>query len=93
MEVQLKSISPLSYMMVKEGERVTIQYRPPRPNEYREKIGPASECYLVFKGETKIGMIPKEIIISHKNLLKKRNCRVAKIDKSKSILTILLSEN
>jgi hypothetical protein len=92
MRVQLASISPVSFMIAKEGELVSIQHRPPKLNEYREKIGPAAECYLVFKGKTKLGMIPKKIVKDHKELLVKKNCRIIKIDQANSIFIVELTE-
>ena len=93
MQVQLTSLSPVSYMIAKEGELVTIQHRPPRPNEYREKIGAAAECYLVFKGKTKIGMIPKKITVDHPEFLIKKSCRIVRIDQSNSVFVVELKEN
>jgi hypothetical protein len=92
MEVQLAAISPFSFMIVKEGELVRIQRKPPKPNEYREKIGPPSECYLVVKGQTKIGMIPSDVISQHKELTQKKRCRIVKMDKDKSIIIVRFEE-
>lgn len=38
MQVQLTSISSISFMIAKEGELVKIQHKAPRLNEYREKL-------------------------------------------------------
>lgn len=92
MQVQLTSLSPVSYMIAKEGELLTIQHRPPRPNEYREKIGAAAECYLVFKGKTKLGMIPKKFTMDHPEFLTRKSCRIIKIDQSKSVFVVELKE-
>ena len=92
MEFQLTAVSPLSFMMTKEGDVLRIEHKPPKPNEFREKIGPAAEFYLVFKGRTKIGMIPQKIATQHKELMKKKYCRIEKIDKIKSIIIVVLKE-
>lgn len=92
MRVQLTSVSPVTFMIAKEGDIVTIQHRPPRLNEYREKIGAAAECYLVFKGKTKIGMIPKKFAQENKKFLVKKNCRIVKIDHEKAVLVVELAE-
>ena len=60
MQVELTSTSPISFTAIKEGIKLRIKHVPKKINEYREKIGPATDCYLVFKGETKIGMVPSD---------------------------------
>ena len=47
-----------------------------------EKISPANECYLVFKGQTKIGMIPSDVAIHHKDLLIRKSCLITQIDQA-----------
>lgn len=93
MQVQLISISPISFMIAKEGGLVKIQHKAPRPNEYREKIGPASECYLVFKGQAKLGMIPKEIATHYKEFLIRKSCRITKIDQENKVFMVELTDN
>jgi len=65
---QLKSVSPIVFSLAKEGDKVLLRRNKPKPNEYRDKIGPAVETILVFKGRTKIGMIPVDA--SDFNILK-----------------------
>ncbi|MDD2840128.1 MAG: hypothetical protein PHY80_03285 [Rickettsiales bacterium] len=91
MEVELQSVSPISFSMVKIGDTVRIEHKPAKLNEYREKIGPAVDCYLVFKGQTKIGMIPNNFVKTHKDYLKKRICKISGIDKDKSKIMIFLN--
>ena len=92
MQVQLTSLSPLSFTLVKEGDLVRIRYKAPKLNEYREKIGPPVECYLIFKGETKLGMIPGAVARDFKKFLVKKSCRVVRVDAEKSIFLVELEE-
>jgi len=41
----------------------------PRKTEYRGSIGPAVRSVLVFKGGTKIGMIPTDFVSKNLSLL------------------------
>jgi hypothetical protein len=88
MEVSLIALSPMSFLAVKEGDNLKILHKPPRHYEFREKIGPAIEYYLVFKGQTKIGMIPSAFVNKNKNLLDKKSCKIVSIDKEKSSIVI-----
>jgi hypothetical protein len=92
MEVQLESVSPISFLIARIGELVRIQHKPAKVNEYREKIGPAVECYLVVKGQTKIGMIPSEVVRNHKELLRRKNCRISRIDQANSLIMVVIGE-
>jgi hypothetical protein len=89
-KVQLSAVSPIAFSMVKSGDMVRIEHKPPRPNEYREKIGPPSECYLVVKGQTKIGMIPPTFVKDHLEFLKRKVCKIQEVDKSKQLIMITL---
>ncbi|MGB4468166.1 MAG: hypothetical protein WBH99_01455 [Azovibrio sp.] len=91
MEIELQSISPISFSMIKLGDTVRIEHKPAKLNEYREKIGPAVDCYLIFKGQTKIGMIPNNFVKNHKDYLKKRVCKISGIDKDQSKISIFLT--
>ena len=84
----MTSVSPVSFMMAKEGELVQIRHTPSKKNEYRANIGPPADCYLVFKGQTKIGMIPKTFVNQNKQLMRPKNCRIKKMDQSKSVIII-----
>jgi hypothetical protein len=88
MEVGLTALSPMSFLAVKEGDSVKILHKPPRHNEYREKIGPAIEYYLVFRGQTKIGMIPSSFVNKNQSLMDKKVGRVVSMDKAKSSIVI-----
>lgn len=86
--VQLTSVSPVTFSLAKTGDRVRIEHKPPRRNEYREKIGPPADYYLVFKGQTKIGMIPKDFVEKHLALLKKRMCQIDEMSPQESVVVI-----
>ncbi len=90
MPVQLNAVSPVAFMLAKEGDKALVKRSAPKPNEYRDKIGPASEAYLVFKGETKIGMIPREFISSLGDVPLKKVCRIARMDRSLDMVVVEL---
>ncbi len=79
--------------MVKNGETVRIEHKPARPNEYREKIGPAAECYLVFKGQTKIGMIPRDFANEHPKYLRRKVCKISSVDKENKKILVFFNIN
>lgn len=89
-DVYLKSISPLSYEIIRNGEKLRIEHKPAKLNEYREKIGPARDCYLVFKGNTKIGMIPSDFCEKNASFLRRKFCKVSLINKETSQISITL---
>ncbi len=61
-EVQLTSVSPVAFMLAKAGDLVSIRLKKPKKNEFRgNKIGAGVDSLLVFKGITKIGMIPHNL--------------------------------
>jgi hypothetical protein len=89
-KVQLSAVSPIAFSMVKSGDVVRIERKPPRKNEYREKIGPPTECYLVVKGQTKIGMIPALFVKEHLEMIKRKFCKIQEVDAAKQLIIITL---
>jgi hypothetical protein len=92
MEVQLTAISPVAYMVAKEGDMAVVKRNPPKKNEFRDKIGPATEAMLVFKGVTKIGMIPHEFIKHIGIASLKRVCQISKMDESRDVILVKLAQ-
>lgn len=92
LRVQLSSVSPISFSVAKPGDRARIEHKPPRKNEYREKIGPPVDCYLVFKGQTKIGMIPREFAEGNKEVIRKRVCLVDEMSPQQSLIIVTFKE-
>lgn len=86
--IPLSSVSPISFAMAKEGDTVTIKRKQAKKNEFRgHKIGAASDSYLVFKGITKIGMIPSEYqpLCNSQTTMK---ARIAAMNQSNNVITI-----
>jgi hypothetical protein len=81
MEVELISVSPISFMMAKEGDILEIRRKLPKLNEYRGTLEVATESLLIFKGQTKIGMIPYEVYTLLKNIKFKKKCRISMMNK------------
>lgn len=92
MDIELASLSPISFESVKEGDIALIKFVKAKTNEYREKIGPAKDCFLVFKGPTKIGMIPLQIALDKLKLSSSRKCLITKVDKSANKICITLTK-
>ena len=88
MKIVLTQTLPVSFMFAKKGDTLKIIRTFPRVGEYRDKIGTPTESYLAFKGKTKIGMIPKEIIATHGKECIKEFCKVEKIDKKNNIIIV-----
>jgi hypothetical protein len=88
MEVQLMSVSPVSFMMAKEGDLVKIKRKAPKLNEFRGTLEAATESFLIFKGETKIGMIPKIFVDDQENLWYRKKCRIVKMLSEKKIIIV-----
>ena len=82
MDIELTSISPISFEIVRKGDIALIKIVKAKPNEYREKIGPAKDCFLVFKGPTKIGMIPFKVATEELQLISSRKCLISIVDKA-----------
>jgi hypothetical protein len=91
--VDLISISPFAFSVIKVGEQARVELKRKKMNEYRDKIGPASDCYLVFKGQTKIGMIPKIYMEKNINLLSKRVCWIKIVDPQNLCIAISFDKN
>jgi hypothetical protein len=88
----LSAISPFAFEVLKEGEFLRVQRKPPKKNEYRQKIGPPNECFLVFKGATKIGMISRDFMEKNPQLQSTKRCRVININQSQSLICVDISE-
>jgi hypothetical protein len=90
-KVQLEAISPVSFMVVRRGDILRIQKKKPKPNEYRDKIGPPTESYLLFKDTTKIGIISERVSKTIPSLSTKKYCRVVEIDGPSGTIIVQLA--
>jgi hypothetical protein len=91
MDIELTSISPIAFEIVKAGDIALIKIVKAKPNEYREKIGPPKDCFLVFKGPTKIGMIPLKIATDELQLNSSRKCLISIVDKTNNKICISMT--
>jgi hypothetical protein len=87
-EIRLTSISPVAYLLAKVGELASVRRVMPKKNEYREKIGAAQEAILIFKGQTKIGMIPREALGQVGEASIGKVCRIVRMDRSQDLIVI-----
>ena len=89
MEIKLASLSPLSFEFAKVGDVVALKRKIANKKEFRSSIGAAVDSILVFRGQTKIGMVP--IKISDENgayLAEKTTAKVSQVDAQKKLLII-----
>lgn len=75
-------------MVAAKGDQLKIKRVFPGVGEYRAKIGAPRECFLVFKGKTKIGMIPHKIIAKYGKEFITDCCRITKMDKDNSTILV-----
>lgn len=90
LDVKLEAVSPVSFLAVKPGERLRVRHKAAKLNEYRDKIGPPSDSLLIFKGETKIGMVPAKVTRSIPPTERPKYCRVVSVDSARAIILIRL---
>ncbi len=89
MEIKLASLSPLSYEFAKAGDIVALRRKIANKKEYRGTIGAAVDSILVFRGQTKIGMIPIKISEENSDYLKdKLSAKVKQTDQAKKLFII-----
>jgi hypothetical protein len=88
MEIKLSSVSPFSFEMCRVGDRLSVRSVKPKAGEYRGTIGAATRSVLVFKGNTKIGMIPASVLPSDSEGNVPKRCRVVRMDESQKVLAI-----
>lgn len=83
LELGLESLSPVSFMRARVGDLLRIKKKAANQREYRDKIGAAGDCLLAFKGETKIGMIPRSAVIPSA-----KSCRVIVADPAAKVMRV-----
>jgi hypothetical protein len=88
MNIELTSLSPISFMLAKVGDKVEIKVKKPNKNEFRGSIGSAVEVFLVFKGPTKIGMIPTNSDIQNLKIKPKSQGKIITLDPIKKVIII-----
>jgi hypothetical protein len=90
MIIKLEAVSPISFMVIRTGDVLRIKHKEAKLNEYRDKIGPAANSYLIFKDETKVGVITGKAALTIPNIASARACRVTKIDPEQGLIEVQL---
>jgi hypothetical protein len=91
LEVKLSSLSPLSFEFAKVGDTVALVRKKANKNEFRSSIGAAVDSILVFRGQTKIGMIPIKTAEENCVYLEgKTSAKVTKAEAAKKLLIIII---
>jgi hypothetical protein len=89
----LASTSPISFELVRVGDKLSVIAKPPNKYEYRGSLGEASTMYLICKGKSKIGIIPPILIDQFLKIsTKKRWAIVKSIDSKGKLITVELKE-
>lgn len=88
MKIDLTQISPVAFLLISEGDKGEVRKVSPKTGEYRGNIGSPKASMLVFKDDTKIGMIPHEVIIKHGIDSIETTCVIVSIDKENNIISV-----
>ena len=88
MEISLAQISAVAFMLTSIGDQLEIRRVVPKTGEYRDKIGPRREALLVFKGGTKVGIIPPEVVDEYGIESMPEYCKIISIDKNKNSISV-----
>lgn len=88
MEVKLEAISPVIYSLMKPGVVAEVRRQKANKNEYREKIPVVQETLIVFRGNTKVGIIPRDKVAEFGSQVFIRKCRIVKMDQSTNTVIV-----
>jgi hypothetical protein len=88
--ISLSAISPIAFELAKEGDFVSIKKKAPNKAEYRGTLEAARDVFLVFKGVTKVGMIPSKVSDTLPDLANVKTGKIIKMDQSKMLIQIQL---
>jgi len=87
MDVKLDSVSPLAFDLVRKGQPVRLQFKKSDKREYREKIQ-ARDCFLVFRGQMKIGIVPIKLSQERADAFRTGIWRIKDVDFAGRVLSI-----
>lgn len=88
MEVKLEAISPVVYSLMKVGAVAEVKRQMAKKNEYREKIPIVHDTLVVFKGITKVGIIPRDKVSQLGANYFIGKCRIVAMDQSTSTVVV-----
>ncbi|MCG2594587.1 hypothetical protein LZ009_17555 [Ramlibacter sp. XY19] len=88
MEIKLDAISPVVYSLMRAGALAEVRRQLANKNEYREKIPTVQDTFVVFRGVTKVGIIPRDKVaeLGAKALIGK--CRIVRMEQSSNTVII-----
>jgi hypothetical protein len=93
MRTELTSLSPLSFELLKVGDPLILKRQRPRANEFRSSIGAPIETVLVFRGGTKVGMLPIKFVKKFLNdITGKLRCNVVNVCKEDKLIIVEISQ-
>ena len=90
MLISLSAISPIAFELASEGDLVSIKIKMPNKLEYRGTLEAAKDVFLVSKGVTKVGMIPRKIADTLPDLIRVKQGKIINMDQSKTLIQIEL---
>ncbi len=88
METTLTGVSPVSFMVAREGDALEIRPVRPNPSEIRAKTAALGRGFLVFKDKTMIGTLPPKSIEECGPPPPGSHCRVTRMDKASSTIVV-----
>ena len=91
MLINLISISPIAFELAKVGDTVSIKKKAPNTNEFRGSLEKPVDVFLVFKGITKVGMIPSAISNNIDTMSKIHRAVIESMDSSKKQIAIYIA--
>ncbi len=80
----------MSFLLAKEGDSVVVRKKIPNLREFRGTLENARIVFLIFKGQTKVGMIPPIFLEQHDISDKLRRGRIIQMDKEKKKIIVEL---
>lgn len=88
MEVKLEAISPVVYSLMKPGAVAEVRRQIANKNEYREKIPVVQDTLVVFRGVTKVGIIPRDKVAQLGAQAFIGKCRIVTMDQSTNTVVV-----
>lgn len=88
MEIKLDAISPVVYSLMKTGALAEVRRQLANKNEYREKIPVVQDTLVVFRGVTKVGIIPRDKVAEFGAKALVGKCRIVRMEQSTNTVIV-----
>jgi hypothetical protein len=88
MEIKLDAVSPVVFSLMNVGALADIRRQLANKNEYREKIPVVTDTLLVFRGVTKVGVIPRKKVAELGASALVGKCRIIRMEQSTNTVVV-----